>query len=145
MSFETVKNYLFNITLAALCLIFAGSCSRYEGVYVGTLTAENEQKSFSGAVSDAKFEEEKNLLVIVKQDGREAFVSIVGSRLLGDCRLRAEIDKNGAAYFKDPQSCSASGNLEGSMNVGKDELVLALREFSQYSNQRYLFRGWLKK
>ena len=144
-----MKSNLFNFIIFALCLnvVIACSTNKFNGVYVGTLTSsETKRRAADNSVLETTGDEEKNLIVILKQDGNEVFVSITGSRLLGECSLRARIDKkNGAAYVDRPQLCSNSLSLTGSFSVGSDELIMSLGGFTQYSDQSYRFRGLSKK
>ena len=68
---------------------------------------------------DKTTDEEADLLVTIKQEGKDVFLSIHNSRLLGNCNLRAKLHKNGSAYIDDPQSCSLSLPLTGSIGVGE--------------------------
>lgn len=134
-----MRTNILNFIFIACFLGLVISCSgkKFDGAFTGTLTAQTNTAGTTGG-------EEKNLLVLVKQDGSEAVLNISGSRLLGDCRLRANINKNGTAYIDNPQTCSNALPLVGSISVGGDELVFSLRGYGQSSNEYYLFRG-LKK
>ena len=136
------KNFVNFIFIACLG-VAVGSCSwnRYNGVYIGKLTRETQSIAIDKSVTAASTDEEENLLVQIRQEGDDAFLTISGSRLLGDCSLRADVSKNGAAYIDTPQTCSESMSLQGSMNKGGDELLFSLNSYGQTSNQYYRYRG----
>jgi hypothetical protein len=141
-----MSKIFWNFILIASLMAVPGACSRnkYNGVYVGTLTRETQTIAIDKSVSGKTVEDEENLLVQVKQEGDDVYLTISGSRLLGDCRLQAKLSKNGAAYIDTPQTCSESMSLQGSMNKGGEDLLFSLNGYGQTTNQNYRFRG-LKK
>ncbi len=132
----------------SLCVIALGGCSlnKYHGAFSGTLTSDIKRLGTDGSVLETIRDEEKGLLVMLKQDGDEVFVAITNSRLLGNCSLRAKINrKNGTAYIDNPQPCNNSISLTGSLTAAGDELNMSLGGFTQYSDLNLKFNGLLKK
>ncbi|GEM_PF-2791243 len=140
-----MRTNLLNLIFIVFCFCLIISCSsnKYNGVFNGTLTADMERLGADKSVLDKTTDEEAGLLVTIKQEGKDVFLSIHNSRLLGTCNLRARINKNGTAYIDDPQPCSSSLPITGSIGVGDYEMSFTLSGYSQYSN--HVFRYSAKK
>jgi hypothetical protein len=141
------KNFLNFIFIAGL-LGAAGSCSwnKMDGVYKGTLKEETKLPvSYEYGAPTMKNDEETGLLVFITQENNDVFIKITGSRLLGDCNLRADLGKKSDAIIRIPQTCSNSSSLDGSLVVGNaGNLLFTLRSYGQNTNQTFRFEGWKK-
>lgn len=139
------KNFL-NFILAALLIGVGGGCwrERLDGVYTGQMSRQTETLTAYKTVSGTVTDEEENLLVVLKREGDSVFIKITGSRLIGDCDLRADVDRKNGAIIRIPQTCSDSMSLQGTLTVGGDNLVFSLNGYSQTFNQWYRFNGYRK-
>lgn len=141
-----MKRNVLNLLTIAVCFCAVSSCSssKFNGAFKGTLSAEIQHLGYGKTVTNTTYEKEENLTVILKQEGDEVLITILNSEQLGNCDLRAKISRNGSAYIDNPQFCSASEALTGSLNTGSGQMSFTLRSYSEYSNRTFQFTGFGK-